>query len=197
MQWVDQPTVFRPLTQGLSADVTLVTRVSTESLPIAGALRKVAARIDKGAAIGQVRTMRQQLAVYLAYPRFRAVVLGGFAAFALLLAVVGLHGVLGQLVSHRTQEIGIRMALGARPEDVASMVARQGVAPVLAGLPIGIGGVLVLGRFLASVLYEVKAADPLTLVCVSVTLAAAAAVAMAAPARRAVRIDPVAALRQE
>jgi putative ABC transport system permease protein len=197
MQWVDQSTVFRPLTQGLSGDVTLVARVSREGVPIGGAIRKAAADIDSGVAIGELRTMRQELGGYLAYPRFRAVVFGGFAAFALLLAVVGLHGVLGQLVSRRTQEIGVRMALGARPADVAYLVARQGGVPVVAGLVAGIGCVLVLGRVLASVLYGVKAEDAVTLACVCGVLGAAAGVAMAAPARRAVRIDPVVALREE
>jgi putative ABC transport system permease protein len=177
--------------------MTLVARVGSEDLPLGAAIRGVAASIDRGVAIGEVRTMRQRLGVYLAYPRFRAVVFGGFAAFALLLAVVGLHGVLGQLVSQRTQEIGVRMALGARPVDVARMVARQGTAPVLAGLAIGIGCALSLGRYLASMLYGVKPQDPVTLACVSVTLLAAAAVAMALPARRAARTDPMAALRQE
>jgi putative ABC transport system permease protein len=197
MQWVDQATVFRPLTQGLSGEVTLLARLSREGLPIAGALRKAAADIDAGVAIGEIRNMRQELGAYLAYPRFRAVVFGAFAAFALLLAAVGLNGVLGQLVSQRTQEIGVRMALGARPADVAYLVARQGGVPVVAGLAMGIGCVLALGRVLASVLYGVKAEDAVTLACVCGVLGAAAAVAMAAPARRAVRVDPVVALRDE
>jgi putative ABC transport system permease protein len=197
MQWVSQPTVFRPFTQGLPAGMNLLVRAGSDDLPVSAAIRGVAASIDAGVAIGEVQTMRQKLGVYLAYPRFRAVVFGGFAAFALLLAVVGLHGVLGQLVSQRTQEIGVRMALGARPADVARMVARQGTAPVLAGLAIGIGCALSLGRYLASMLYEVKPQDPVTLACVSVTLLAAAGVAMALPARRAARTDPMTALRQE
>jgi putative ABC transport system permease protein len=197
MQWVDQPAVFRPLTQGLSAEMTLVVRVAREDLPIDAALRKAAAAIDSRVAIGKVRTMRQQLGTYLAYPRFRAVVLGGFAAFALLLAMVGLHGVLGQLVSRRTREIGVRMALGARPADVGRMVARQGGAPVLAGLAAGMACALWLGRFLAAMLYGVKPQDPATLAAVCILLLAVAGVAMALPARRAARIDPMAALRQE
>jgi len=197
MQWVAQPTVFRPFTQGVPPGMALLVRVGSDDLRVSAAIRGVAASIDSGVAIGDVRTMRQRLAVYLAYPRFRAVVFGGFAAFALLLAVVGLHGVLGQLVSQRTQEIGVRMALGARPADVARMIAGQGGAPVLAGLAIGIGCALSLGRYLASMLYEVKPQDPVTLACVSVTLLAAAAVAMALPARRAARTDPMTALRQE
>jgi putative ABC transport system permease protein len=197
MQWLAQPTVFRPFTQGLPPDMTLAARVGGEDLPLGDAIRRVAASIDSGVAIGEVRTMRQALGVYLAYPRFRAVVFGGFAALALLLAVVGLHGVLGQSVSQRTQEIGVRMALGARPADIARMVARQGGAPVLAGLAIGVGCALSLSRLLASMLYGVKPQDPATLACVSVTLLVAAAVAMALPARHAARTDPMAALRQE
>jgi putative ABC transport system permease protein len=197
MQWVAEPTVFRPLTQGPLADMTLVLRTRNEDMPIADALRRTAAAIDPGVVIGNVRTMRQQVSTYLAYPRFRAVVFGAFAAFALLLAMVGLHGVLGQLVSQRTREIGVRMALGASPQDVARMVARQAGAPVLAGLAIGIGCALLLSRFLASMLYSVTPQDPVTLACVSMTLLAAAAVAMALPARRAARTDPMVALRQE
>ena len=201
MQWVARPEVFRPfaqaMPQGPPGSMTLAARVGSEDLPLAAAIRGVAASIDSEVAIGEVRTTRQRIGVYLAYPRFRAVVLGGFAAFALLLAVVGLHGVLGQSVSQRTQEIGVRMALGARPADIARLIARQGGAPVLAGLAIGMGCALSLSRYLASMLYGVKSQDPVTLACVSATLLAAAAMAMALPARRAARTDPMAALRQE
>ena len=140
--------------------------------------------------------MRQVLGNHLAYPRFRALVFGGFAAFALLLAGVGLHGVLSELVSQRTQEIGVRMALGAHPANIALMVARQGGAPVLAGLAGGIACTLWLGRYLSSMLYGVAPSDLATLVCVSGLLLLAAAMALALPARRAARVDPMEALRE-
>ena len=115
----------------------------------------------------------------------------------MLLAAVGLHGVLGQLVVQRTREIGIRMALGAKPAAVARLVAAHGDFPVLAGLALGPGSTIVLGRYLASVLYSVRPHDPATLDGVSTVLLAAAALAAFLPARRAARIDPVEALRRE
>ncbi len=119
-----------------------------------------------------------------------------FAAFALLLAAVGLHGVLGQLVAQRTQEIGVRMALGG-PSDVAALIAMQGGIPVVAGLALGLALSISLTRYLSSVLYGVRPRDPLTLAGVSLALLLVAAAAIAMPARRAARTDPMEALRQE
>jgi len=133
----------------------------------------------------------------LAYPRFRAAVFAGFAAFALLLAAAGLHGVLSQFVTQRTHELGVRLALGATQADLVRIVAAQGAVPVLWGLAAGVAVAWTAARWLSVLLYGVHARDPLTLAVVSVVLALAATVATILPARRAARADPLTALRQE
>jgi putative ABC transport system permease protein len=165
-------------------------------LLIGSVLRMAAASIDSGVAVGETKTMRQSLGTYLSYPRFRALVFAGFAAFSLLLAAIGLHGVLTELVTQRTPEIGLRMALGAKPADVARLVARDGAAPVLGGLAIGIACALWLGSALSAMLYGVGARDTATLACVSGVLLVAAGLAFALPARRAMKVDPMEALKE-
>jgi len=197
MNWIETPTVYRMVTPQTPLALNLVVRTVNASLPFGTALRREVGALDGDAAVGDVESVREGAARILAYPRFRAVVLGGFAAFALLLAAVGLHGVLGQLVSQRTQEIGVRMALGARPASIFGLVLLQGGRPVLAGLVLGVGAAVALGRYLASVLYGVRANDPVTLVTVSAVLLAVAGCATFLPARRAARTDPMAALREE
>ena len=197
MNWIDRPTLFRPLAQRPATRVMAAVRTVSESVPIGAALRREVAALDPGHALGEVESMRHSLSQFLAYPRFRAVLLAAFAAFALLLAAVGLEGVLSQLVAQRTAEIGVRMALGARPSDVAALIARQGGVPVAAGLALGLALAVSLARYLSSVLYQVRPRDPLTLALASLLLLAVAALAMAVPARRAARTDPMEALRQE
>jgi putative ABC transport system permease protein len=196
MQWVAQPTVFRSVAEAPPMSGSIAIRTRGNGLDLERQLQNAAASIGSSAAVGKVETMREILGNHLAYPRFRALVFGGFAAFALLLAGVGLHGVLSELVSQRRQEIGVRMALGAHPTNIAWMVARQGGAPVLAGLAAGIASTLWLGRYLSSMLYAVAPGDLATLTCVSGVLLFAAAAALALPARRAARVDPMEALRE-
>ncbi|PYQ40673.1 MAG: hypothetical protein DMF77_17860, partial [Acidobacteria bacterium] len=114
-----------------------------------------------------------------------------------LLAALGIYGVVAFVVSHRTREVGIRMALGARAADVLGLVLRQGMAPVVAGLAVGLGGTLALGRLSSSLLFGVPPHDPATLAAAAAVLTAAALLACALPARRAARIDPAQALRDE
>jgi putative ABC transport system permease protein len=122
---------------------------------------------------------------------------GWFALSALLLAAVGLHGVLSQVVTQRTPEFGVRRAVGAQTSDLLLLVARQGGIPVLTGLVAGICCSLIFGRVLSNLLYGIQPADPRALVLVSVLLAAVGVVAIALPARRAARVDPMIALRDE
>ena len=193
MSWIEAPTVFSPLAQDPPVSVSLAIRSAKAAVPVTAAV----SAMDSEVAVGELVPIVQTFSRLLAYPRFRAVLLGAFAAFALLLAAVGLHGVLGQLVTQRTQEIGVRLALGARPADVVHLIARHGGIPVLAGLAVGLGAALTLSRFLAAFLYGTRPHDPLTLAAASGTLLLTAVLAIALPARRAARTDPLAALRLE
>jgi predicted permease len=197
MNWIEKPILFRPLAQQPVPQLSIAVRTLSDAIPIGAAIRREVAALDPNAAVADLESLEHTLARFLAYPRFRAVLLTVFAVFALLLAAVGLHGVLGQLVAQRTQEIGVRMALGARPVDVAGLIAREGGLPVIAGLALGLALSISLARYLSSVLYGVRPRDPLTLAGVSLVLLLVAAIAIALPARRAARTDPMEALRQE
>jgi putative ABC transport system permease protein len=141
--------------------------------------------------------MDEVLAISLASKRLLMALMSVFAGLALVLAAVGIYGVLSYSARQRTHEMGIRMALGARPSDVVKLVVGQGFKMTLVGLGIGIVGALVLVRFLAGLLFGVKATDPLTFAAVSVLLLAVGMLAAYIPARRAAKVDPMVALRHE
>jgi putative ABC transport system permease protein len=144
-----------------------------------------------------MQTMEQRVADSLAQPRVSVTLLTVFAAVALALAAVGIYGVVSYAVTQRTREIGIRMALGARQGDVLRLVVRQGMLPAVAGVALGLAGALAATRAMASLLYGVGAADPLTFAVVALFLATVALVATYVPARRATRVAPTEALRYE
>jgi ABC-type antimicrobial peptide transport system permease subunit len=144
-----------------------------------------------------VRTMDERLSSAVAEPRFQALLLGTFAALALLLAAVGIYGIVAQSVAERTREIGIRMALGANCARVLRQVMAEGMALALTGVALGLAGALAAGRMLSALLYGVTASDPLTYAGASLVLTGIAAAACYLPARRAARVDPVIALRWE
>jgi ABC-type antimicrobial peptide transport system permease subunit len=129
--------------------------------------------------------------------RLHTLLLAFFAAVALVLAVVGTYGVLAYQITERTQEFGVRMALGARAGDILRMVLRQGMAPAIAGVLIGLGGAALLTRLLTALLYETEPLEPITFVATAAALLTAALVACVVPARRATRVDPTTALRAE
>jgi ABC-type antimicrobial peptide transport system permease subunit len=133
----------------------------------------------------------------LKYPEFRAVVLSAFASSAILLAAVGLYGVLARFVAQRTREIGIRMAVGADTRNIALLVAWKGGIPFLIGLMIGLAASLALTRYLSSLLYGITPTDPVAFGAVFAIMLAAAALATVFPAKRALRVDPMIALRSE
>jgi ABC-type antimicrobial peptide transport system permease subunit len=160
-------------------------------------VQETIAAIDNRLPVGDVETMDSSLSLLLSFARFRAILVGAFAFTAMLLAAIGLHGVLTQLVSQRTPEFGIRMAIGAKARDVFLLVARQGGLPVAIGLAIGLFIAFALGKVLASVLYEVRSNDFRVMVGVAVLLLTASCFAIVLPARRAARVDPAVALRNE
>ena len=141
--------------------------------------------------------MKTYLAQSTEQPRLSVLLLGGLGALALLLAIIGIYGVVSYSVAQRTQEIGVRMALGATGPDVLRMVVRQAVVLVAAGVVIGVGASLALGSMMQSLLFEISPRDPATLVAIVACLAAVALVASLVPARRATRVDPLVALRSE
>jgi ABC-type antimicrobial peptide transport system permease subunit len=141
--------------------------------------------------------MRERLAGSLAQKRFSMLLLGLFAGVALLLAAVGIYGVMAYMVAQRTHEIGIRMALGAASSNVVLLIIKQGMAVTAVGVAAGVAGAMALTRFMSSMLYGVSAADPLIIVLVSLSLASIALLACAVPALRAARVDPIVALRYE
>jgi predicted permease len=198
MAWAETPMFYRPFRQEPAASVNLMISSRQPAARVGAAVQSQAARIDPSVPVGDVQTMQHLLdRQFLAYPRFRTALFGGFAALALLLAVVGLYGVLAQLVAQRTQEIGVRMALGARTTDVLRAMVTEGMLLVMAGVGLGLFATWFLTRSLAALLYGVKPADPLTLIGVCSVLILAALCATYIPARRAARVDPMAALRCE
>ena len=152
---------------------------------------------DPNQIIWRVQTLEQLLGTSVAPRRFNMMLLGIFAGVALVLAAVGLYGVMSYSVSWRTHEIGIRMALGAERTDVLRMVVRQGMTMTLIGVAIGSAGAFASSRVIAGLLYGVSARDPLTFADVSVVLLGVAMLACLIPARRATRVDPIIALRTE
>ena len=161
------------------------------------ALRGAIRSVDPNVPMTDVETLADVLSTASSRTRFSLVLLGAFAGIALLLAAIGLFGVMAYTVAQRTQEIGIRMALGARPAGIIGMVVRGGLALVLIGLVAGAGAAAALTRFLSSQLYGVKPTDALTFALVALTLGATAFLAVLIPALRASTVEPVSALRYE
>lgn len=159
--------------------------------------REVIREADPGIPVYGVQTMEERLTNSLGRQRFSAVLLGALGAVALALALVGIYGVINYVVTQRTKEIGVRVALGARPGDIKRLVLKQGAAYIVPGVALGLGGAVVITRTLSSMLYGVAPNDPLTFVCASLLLTCAALAANYIPARRATKIESVEALRQE
>jgi putative ABC transport system permease protein len=192
----DRPQVFLPFAQQPSLSVTLVLRAA-EPARLAGALRQAVWEHDPGQPVAAVQPMEQIVGESLAQRRLSMLLLGAFAAVALLLAAIGIYGVMAYVVGQRTQEIGIRMALGARLGDILRMVVGQGLRLAAAGVALGLGGAFGFARLLTTQLYGVSPTDPATFAAASAALVVIALASSYLPARRALRIDPAAALRRE
>ncbi len=177
--------------------MALVLRGAVEPSSLAPALRNSVREIDPALPVYDVMTMNERLSNSVAARRFNLLLLGGFAALALLLAGVGVYGVISYVVTQRTHEIGIRMALGAQSADVVRLFIRQGMSQVTLGVALGLLGAFALTRVMKSLLFDVGASDPLTFACVALSLSLVALAACYLPARRAARIDPLASLRRE
>jgi putative ABC transport system permease protein len=177
--------------------ITLVARTSGDPAAAAPAMKEAAWSFDRNLAISEVLTMDGVVADANAQPRFEMRLLTIFAAVALVLATVGIYGVISYSASRRTHEIGIRMSLGATRRDVLLLIVSHGMRLALAGSLTGILGALLLSRLMRKLLYGVQATDPATFVAVAVGLAVVAILACYIPARRAVRINPMTALRYE
>jgi putative ABC transport system permease protein len=190
--------VYAPYSQApFSTDMTLVMRTAGEPMSLAGAVRTEIASADRQVPIAKVRTMETIASESLGQPRFRTLLMGLFGITALLLASVGIYGVMSYAVTQRTHEIGIRMALGAQVRDVRRLVIRNGMALALAGVVIGLLGAFALTRLMRSLLFGVAATDTVTFATVSGGLVLVALLACYIPARRATKVDPLVALRYE
>ena len=188
------PEVFRPLAQNPINFMTLMVRVADDAVAVPAAIRHELQALDPGVPLAGFRTMEDARAQGLTTRRLPAVVLESFAALALLLAVVGIYGVMAYSASQRTGEIGIRLALGAQPSHVLWLLVRQGMVPVCAGTGLGLAGALVVGRTLASLLYGVGEADVPTFALVALALLGVSLGACIIPALRAASIDPATAI---
>lgn len=175
----------------------LVVRTNRDAASLAGAVREAVWKVDKDQPVSDVKTMDQVFAAAVSRERFQTLLLGLFAALALVLACVGLYGVISYAVAHRTHEIGLRMALGARPWDVLRLVLSQGMTLTFAGLAFGIAGAFAVTPVMADMLYGVTATDAVTFSSVAVLLVVVAFLACYVPARRATKVDPLVALRYE
>ena len=193
-----QPAIYEPLSQAPSWDLFLSIKTDlADPVSLAAAVRGELKALDAELPVSQVGALDTRFAAAAAQPRFRTVLIALFAALALVLAVVGTYGVLRHLVAQRTHEIGIRVALGAQPDEVLRLMLKQGAVLAVAGVLIGLGGSFALTGILRNLLFGVSATDLPTFCGVSGLLTGTALVACYVPARRAMRVDPVVALRYE
>lgn len=192
-----EPTYYVPFAQDPSTVAELVLRTSLPAAAVGREMRRIVDKVDAGVPVSDVRSMESSISTSLQGPRLTTLLLSGFAALALLLAAIGLYGVLAYMVRQRTHEIGVRLALGAGMVGVLRLVMRQGLVLAGVGVVLGLGASLLATRALASFLYDTRALDPLVYLAVPALLLVVAALASLLPARRAARVDPMEALRAE
>ncbi|MEK6407681.1 MAG: ABC transporter permease [Acidobacteriota bacterium] len=191
------PYMYLPLSQEYRSRLTLFVRTAGDPALLMPALRGEVQRVDRTVALFDVKTLDEHLGRALGQERTNAWLIGSFGLLALVLAAVGIYGVMSYTVTQRTREVGIRLALGARPRDVLQLVVGQGMMLTAAGLVIGLVAAFALTGVISSLLYGVSATDPATFLAVAIILAGVALMACYLPARRAAKVDPMAALRYE
>jgi putative ABC transport system permease protein len=191
------PALYRPHQQQPRTDMTVVMRTQSGPLTLANSARNLTHELDKDLPISNLREYTYFVSKSVAQRRFAFLLLTGFAALALLIALFGIYGVLSYSVNLRTQELAIRQALGAQARDLTAMVVRQGMSLVLIGIGLGLGVALALTRLMKTLLFGVSATDPMTFTSIALLLAFVALLACWIPARRATKVDPITALRSE
>lgn len=189
--------IYRPYTQVGQGTMAVLLRTTGDPARLAGTLREAIRSQDPGLPVYDVKSMESFVGESIAQPRISTWLTTGFAGIALLLAAIGIYGVISYSVTQRTAEVGVRIALGARPADVLRLIIAQGMRPVIAGIVVGLAGAWLTARLIRGLLFGVSASDPLTFVVVPVFLAGIALLATYIPARRATRVDPMVALRAE
>jgi len=197
LQTVGREQAYYPYKQMPVNTMFLAARTQSNPASMAASIRNEVWAIDPNQPVSQVRTMNELVDSSVSQPRFNLLLFGAFGAIALLLAAVGIYGVIAYSVSQRSHEIGVRMALGAAAGTVLSLVLRQGLAVAGIGLAIGLAAATGLSRLMSGMLFAVSPVDPITYVGVALVLATVAAAACSIPALRASRLDPVEVLRRE
>jgi putative ABC transport system permease protein len=192
-----RPETFLPQDQNPDNALTIVARTASDPASFANALRNEVWAVDKDQAVYDIKTMDNTLSEMTSQRRFNMLLLGVFAGVALILAAVGIYGVISYSVTQRTHEIGIRLAMGAQASDVLKLIVGQAAKLALIGVGLGLGTALALTRLMSSLLYGVSATDPATFAAISLILSGVALGASYVPARRAMKVDPMVALRYE
>jgi predicted permease len=197
MGHITAPVVYRPVAQVPEQATTLVMRTAAEPMGISEQVQQAATSVDQEAIISNMKAMQTILHEQSAQPRFRTVLLGGFAGMALVLAALGIYGLLTQQVIRRTLEIGIRMALGANRRDITARIVRQALNLTAAGIVLGIVGSCAAARVISGLLYETSASDPWLMGAATAVFVIVGLGASALPAWRASRVDPIVSMRAE
>jgi putative ABC transport system permease protein len=197
LEQAPRPMLYRPLTQASSLSMALAVRTTGDPKRVADPIARAVREVDADQPTHSVRTMSEVQAAATASRRFSMQLVGGFACLALLLAAIGIYGVMSYLVSQRTREIGIRMALGARPASVVALVVSYALWLAAAGVALGIAAAASLTKLISGMLFQVSPTDPWTFVAITLTLFATALLATLTPARRAAHVDPMIALRAD
>jgi putative ABC transport system permease protein len=191
------PGVYIPFTQECMPWQTLVVRTKNDPMGLAALIRHEVAALDPEQPVARIATMDELMEASTAQPRFRTFLLGSFAGIALLLSAIGIYGVMAYTVSRRTREIGVRMALGARPVDILTLIFGESMTLTLLGILLGLIGAVAVTRVMKSLLFEVTSTDPFTFTGVTLLLCGVALFASYIPARRAMSVSPIVALRDE